>query len=417
MASTPHTPGGQSLPGMGSGMYKYPSVSSIQSMVSLGYMPPGHGYVPKKPRPDKPYGPNFVSVMNRTWRGPGQKYINYSLACMAVAILFYTAGGLYVGHRNVHRLVVLHTEVLGVLLFVVAISSTCLMFHFIFRARQESNRWRRGVRFRGEGLYMAAAFNHAYLPEDDTKLLSGTYGPRAVKEIPRPRPGRGRGMSRGGSRGSSGYATPTGRGRGRGGGPSGPPVQSKPVMSPLAEEPEPEREVGAVRFGGVRSRSQDFLNQEKPPRFDDFVDAPPREAPQMQAAPPMSQQQPPIGIQLPSVHSSRQPVPSPMGPPPSRAPVGGYTPPQRTPVGQMGPPPSRTPVGGMMAPPPSRTPVGMAPPPSRAPVMQSRAPVSRPPPQRTMMGQHQPIISPGYSPAPRIPIGGNTSDRMSESEL
>ena len=106
-----------------------------------------------------------------------------------------------------------------------------------------------------------------------TKLLSGTYGPRAVKEIPRPRPGRGRGMSRGGSRGSSGYATPTGRGRGRGGGPSGPPVQSKPVMSPLAEEPEPEREVGAVRFGGVRSRSQDFLNQEKPPRFDDFVDA------------------------------------------------------------------------------------------------------------------------------------------------
>ena len=41
------------------------SVSSMQSMLSMGYLPPGHGYVPKKQRPDKPYGLTFVTRMNR----------------------------------------------------------------------------------------------------------------------------------------------------------------------------------------------------------------------------------------------------------------------------------------------------------------------------------------------------------------
>ena len=70
-------------------------------LVLSGYMPPGHGYVPKKQKPDKPYGPSFNSIMNRTWRGPGEKYLYYALVCGCVAILFFTGAGTYWGLRYV----------------------------------------------------------------------------------------------------------------------------------------------------------------------------------------------------------------------------------------------------------------------------------------------------------------------------
>ena len=136
-------PGGAAGPG---GMYKFPSVSSIHSMVSMGYLPPGHGYVPKKPKPDKPYGPSFVSIMNRTWRGPGRKYIHYSLFLLGMSLLFYSGGALYFGHRNVVRLRVLRTEVLGALMVAVGILCSAGSFHFLYKARVESNRWRKHVR-------------------------------------------------------------------------------------------------------------------------------------------------------------------------------------------------------------------------------------------------------------------------------
>lgn len=139
---TPGTPTGAQAPG---GMYKFPSVSSIHSMVSMGYIPPGHGYVPKKPKPDKPYGPTFVSVMNRTWRGPGRKYLHYALICLVVSIVFFTSAALYFGHRNVARLRVLRTEVFGAIFIVIAILSLSAMFQLIYKARVESNRWRSHV--------------------------------------------------------------------------------------------------------------------------------------------------------------------------------------------------------------------------------------------------------------------------------
>ncbi|ELU07449.1 hypothetical protein CAPTEDRAFT_226464 [Capitella teleta] len=183
--------GGGGGGGGGGGMYKFPSVSSIHSMVSMGYLPPGHGYIPKKPKPDKPYGPNFVSVMNRTWRGPGRKYIHYALVCMAVSILFFVSAALYFAHRNVARLRVLRTEVFGALFIVIAVCSLGAMFQLIYKARVESNKWRRHVKFKSEGLFTAAAVNYAYVPPEEVKLSSGTYGTKALKEVPRPARNKG----------------------------------------------------------------------------------------------------------------------------------------------------------------------------------------------------------------------------------
>ena len=185
-------------------MYRFPSMTSVHSMVSMGHLPPGHGYVPRKQKPDKPYGPNFVTIMNRTWRGPGAKYLIYSLICFCVALVFYSSAALYFGHRNVSRMIVLRTEVFGAIFIIIAILFTGLTFHYLYKANEASNKWRGFTKFRAEGLYTAAAYNHAYLPEDGMKLATGTYGPRALKEIPRP---KAKGRSRRGSQ-SSGRGVP-----------------------------------------------------------------------------------------------------------------------------------------------------------------------------------------------------------------
>ena len=127
-------------------MQKFPSMTSVHSMLSHGHLPPGHGYVPKPIKPDKPYGPTFVSVMNRTWRGPGKKYINYAIVTWCFAILFLLASGLYIGHRNVARLIVLRTEWFGAIFTIIFICLFCLTIHFIYKARQASNNWRKYIR-------------------------------------------------------------------------------------------------------------------------------------------------------------------------------------------------------------------------------------------------------------------------------
>jgi arginine exporter protein ArgO len=173
-------------------MQRYPSqgsVATMATMASLGYMAPGHGYIPKKQKPKKPYGLPFTTVMNRTHRGPGKKYLKYALACALVGILFFMGAALYLGHRNVSRMIVMRTEVLGAIMVMVGILCVGMMGHYIWKARVESNRWRAGIRFRPEGLHTAAAINEAYVPEmaEHGKLATGTYGPKALKEIPKPR--------------------------------------------------------------------------------------------------------------------------------------------------------------------------------------------------------------------------------------
>ena len=141
-----HTPRG-APPGGAAGMgQKYPSMQSVNTLLSQGYLPPGHGYVPKPIKPDKPFGPTFVTVMNRTWRGPGKKYLQYALVAWCVAILFLLATGLYWGHRNVSRMIVLRTEWFGAIFAIIFVCLVGLTFHLIHRARQESNRWRSFVR-------------------------------------------------------------------------------------------------------------------------------------------------------------------------------------------------------------------------------------------------------------------------------
>lgn len=143
--------------------------------------------------------------MNRTWRGDGGKYICYAIASFCVCILFVCATGLYVGHRNVSRITpVLRTEGFGAVFLIIALCFWCLTFHFIYKARVASNKWRRHVRFRPEGYYTAAAYNLVYLPELDDNLQTGTFGDRAIKERPRPKKGRrGNNMSY-----RSGFMTP-----------------------------------------------------------------------------------------------------------------------------------------------------------------------------------------------------------------
>ena len=54
--------------------------------------------------------------------------------------------GLYIGHRNVSRMIVLRTEVFGAIFVIITILLWSLMFHFIYKARMESNKWRASVR-------------------------------------------------------------------------------------------------------------------------------------------------------------------------------------------------------------------------------------------------------------------------------
>ncbi len=96
---TMHTPQFSSLQ-QAQHMHK---AASMSSLVSQGYMPPGHGYVPRKQKPSKPYGLSFTTTMNRTHRGPGRKYLIYAVITACVGLLFFMGGALYFGHRNVSR--------------------------------------------------------------------------------------------------------------------------------------------------------------------------------------------------------------------------------------------------------------------------------------------------------------------------
>ena len=135
-----------SLPPPSQQVYKYPSMTSVNTVLSMGYLPPGHGYVPKKEKPEKPYGLPFTTVMNRTHRGPGRKHLRYALAFGIAAILFFSGAALYLGHRNVSRMIVYRTEVLGAFMVVVGILCVYWMGRCIYTARVESNKWRAGVR-------------------------------------------------------------------------------------------------------------------------------------------------------------------------------------------------------------------------------------------------------------------------------
>lgn len=130
-------------------MNRYPSMASVHSAGSIGYVPHSRAYLPRKTGPGKPYGPTFVSVMNRMWRGSGRKYIVYSIISLCVAVLFFAGAALYFGHRNVARLIVLNTEVLGALMVVGGILFTGAFFHFVYRANVASNRWRSNIRVSG----------------------------------------------------------------------------------------------------------------------------------------------------------------------------------------------------------------------------------------------------------------------------
>lgn len=172
---------------------RYPSMASVHSAGSLAYVPHSRAYLPLKTSPGKPYGPNFVTVMNRMWRGSGKKYIIYAIISLCVALLFFAGGALYFGHRNVARMIVLNTEVLGALMIAAGILFTGAFFHFMYKANVASDRWRSNVRFRAEGLCSVAAYNKTYSPDDEDKLATGTYGPMAIKELTRGRTNRSRG--------------------------------------------------------------------------------------------------------------------------------------------------------------------------------------------------------------------------------
>jgi len=165
-------------------MQKFPSMSSVYTLASLA---PGHGYIPRKQKPEKPFGLPYLTIMNRTHRGPGRKFINYALIVGGIGLLFFAGGALYFGHRNVSRMLVFRTEALGAIMIMVGIICVAVMGRYCARARLESNRWRAGIRFRAEGLHTAAPVNVEYVPEmeESGKLHTGTFGPRALKMIPK----------------------------------------------------------------------------------------------------------------------------------------------------------------------------------------------------------------------------------------
>lgn len=165
-------------------LQKFPSMSSVYTLASLA---PGHGYIPRKQKPEKPFGLPYLTILNRTHRGPGKKYMNYALIFGGIGLLFFAGGALYFGHRNVSRMLVFRTEALGALMIVVGIICVSMMGRYCARARYESNCWRAGIRFRAEGLHTAAPVNVEYVPEMEEfgKLQTGTYGPKALKMIPK----------------------------------------------------------------------------------------------------------------------------------------------------------------------------------------------------------------------------------------
>jgi len=169
----------------------------MASLASIAHMAPGHGYVRRKPKTDKPYGVKFTTRMNRTHRGGGEKFLWYAFWSFWMALVWFSAGAVYLGHRNVSRMIVYRTEVFGAILVTMGILSVALMGHFIYKARLVSNNWRRHIYFQPQGLFTAVAVHEIYEPDDGNILTTGSYGPKALKVIPKPKQKRQKKKKRG----------------------------------------------------------------------------------------------------------------------------------------------------------------------------------------------------------------------------
>lgn len=84
--------------------------------------------------------------MNRTERGPGKKFLTYAYVCFGMSVLCFIGVALYFGHRNVHRMMVYRTEVFGGLMAMAGILFFGAGINLLYKARVESNRWRRFIR-------------------------------------------------------------------------------------------------------------------------------------------------------------------------------------------------------------------------------------------------------------------------------
>ena len=140
-------------------MQKFPSMSSVYTLASLA---PGHGYIPGRQKPSKPFGLPYLTIMNRTQRGPGRKYMNYALTIGGISLLFFAGGALYFGHRNVSRMLVFRTEALGALMIMIGIVLISFMGRYCARARFESNRWRAGIKVTSEQLFHFVCYIHTW---------------------------------------------------------------------------------------------------------------------------------------------------------------------------------------------------------------------------------------------------------------
>ncbi len=246
----------------------------------------------------------------------------------------------------------------------------------------------------------------SYLPRQ--KLLSGTYGPRAVKEIPKP---KGRGRSRAGSRGSMRPVQP--RVAELRGGPGRP---QAPAMSTVQEDVEiPDPGVPDLQaptpdpFTGHRSRSRDNL---------DDLNAIPEKG-----------STPSSSSDLPKVHPTRPRIQSPASvssyahePPMSQAispvlqdvpsPRYGTPPPRDAAAPRYDTPPPREAAGARYDTPPPREAPGQrydTPPPREMPGQRYGSPAPRDAPGQSRYGSPPPRDAPGQrydTPPPREVPGG-----------
>ena len=115
------------------------SLASINSQLRLAH---GHGYMIPKKRVEKAYFINFKDRMNRTHRGPGGKFLWYAFACFWASLVWFSAGAVFLGHRNVSRMIVYRAEVFGPLMVVGGILCVGMMGHYCYKARKASNEWR-----------------------------------------------------------------------------------------------------------------------------------------------------------------------------------------------------------------------------------------------------------------------------------
>ena len=120
-------------------LQKFPSMTSVISTATT-ILPPG--FVAKKYKPAKPFGPSMLTLMNRTAFGPGQRFCNYAFLCLGISILFIAAGSTYLGLRNVSRMIVFRTEFLGPFCILMSIIFIGIAARLFAEARIQSNRWR-----------------------------------------------------------------------------------------------------------------------------------------------------------------------------------------------------------------------------------------------------------------------------------